>query len=1423
MKSKFTAPMPAISRQTAGLAIRIFLCVSGAATAADLTFTGAAADGNWNNTANWATNLIPGAADNAAVNNGANPGPTITTGIGAVSQFWVGTGTGSTGSATLATGGTITASAWTVIGRNGGNGTLTQSGGAFNQTSRPFIVGNGSGATGTFTQSGGTLNVANDEFRAPESTGATATVTSSGSVTVKYNTMIGQNGTGSYTLEPGGSLTVTNGEFWVGNNSTGNGTFTMNGGTVEVNSWTSVGRAGGTGNFYLNGGTFTKNNGGSAMLIGDSSSGTLNQTGGTLTVNAQLWVGNGNNTGTYTMSGGSLNVSDWLAIGRQGANGSFTQTGGTITKTGGGSFSIGSGGDAGKTASFTCSAGLSDVTSGSTYVGETGSPTATMTISGTAEHRTQAMIIGEGSSVGSLQANGGTLRANSITGGAGTANAYFNGTQIVARTAGAFINNLDVAEIQAGGLKIDSNGFDLSSTQLFEGTGDIVKTGAGTLTLSGYSFNHTGNYQVNAGTLAINNPGFGGVDCTVADGAALKMISDDDFNTRTLGTLTMGSAAATQLNFDLGNLPGNAAYAPLAVNALVLNGPVTINISDGDISLGSIPLLQYGSKSGTGSITLGTLPTGVTASVVDNGAGIISLDVTSLAQPRWDATASDVWDTTTVNWLNAGSPSTYSDGSTTLFDDNVSGPTQGAVVLNSTVTPIALTFDNTLVPYSLSGTGGISGGTGLVKKGFQSLALNTANSYTGATVLLGGTTSVNSIANAGSPSSIGAATASPANLLLAGGNLTYTGTAATTDRGFTIGAAGTTLGTSADIRFDGEVVSNPDSNLIKTGTGKLGFGGSAAKTIGTVNKGLRINEGIVSFSGSGANTVAAELWIGDPLSTANSGLEVINSNLTSGNWLAVGIGNGTTGLSSDVTITNSTVTQNGGGVSLGYAAGLNGYSASSSLTLNSSTLNTVDMEIGRSTGSTAVCTVNGSSTINASGYLQIGIETAVGSMTLKDGSVYNSANYVTIGVSTGSTGTLEVMDNASITVPGDQEFRIGNSGQGTLTQTGGSVSGSGWMSIGRGTGGNGTLNISGGTFTQAAANRFIHVGEDGNGTLTISGTGAFIANSSTGLLLGDNAASSGTVNLNGGTLTATAVLDAAAGATTFNFNGGRLIAGSGANATFMNGIDTVTVQSGGAVIDSNGNHISILTPLLDGGTGGGLTKQGTGTLALTAANTYGGNTTVEGGSLVLADNAQLRFVIGSNGASNSIGGSGTLLLDGDLYIDISGADTTSGNSWNLIHTASLEETYGPTFSVMGFTNNAGVWTMTAGANVWTFTQATGVLTVQAAAGGYTSWAAANAGGQTADLDHDGDGVKNGVEFFMGETGSGFTANPAAVNGTVTWPKSAAFSGTFRVETSTDLIHWTDVTGAAVDHGTSVSYTLPTGNPKLFVHLVVTPD
>ncbi|MEO5714136.1 MAG: autotransporter-associated beta strand repeat-containing protein [Luteolibacter sp.] len=128
---------------------------------------------------------------------------------------------------------------------------------------------------------------------------------------------------------------------------------------------------------------------------------------------------------------------------------------------------------------------------------------------------------------------------------------------------------------------------------------------------------------------------------------------------------------------------------------------------------------------------------------------------------------------------------------------------------------------------------------------------------------------------------------------------------------------------------------------------------------------------------------------------------------------------------------------------------------------------------------------------------------------------------------------------------------------------------------------------------------------------------------------GDGTNCTGTVNLDGGTLTISRVLQGAQTGTgainsTFNFNGGTLKVFSGTTfaGSFMTGLDFAYVKSGGAIINTDGvignsGNVVIAQPLLDGSGGGGLTKQGTGTLTLSGANTYTGATTINGGKLAI--------------------------------------------------------------------------------------------------------------------------------------------------------------------------------------------------------------
>jgi arabinan endo-1,5-alpha-L-arabinosidase len=333
--------------------------------------------------------------------------------------------------------------------------------------------------------------------------------------------------------------------------------------------------------------------------------------------------------------------------------------------------------------------------------------------------------------------------------------------------------------------------------------------------------------------------------------------------------------------------------------------------------------------------------------------------------------------------------------------------------------------------------------------------------------------------------------------------------------------------------------------------------------------------------------------------------------------------------------------------------------------------------VGQILGESAGMTVRGSGRITAVGDLNIGdtgdaATAASGTLTIQDDAVIavsggglfvGSGFYAntradgrvsqaggTVTVTNAADGSFVVGGRGSSLATGRYDLDggavvaatntfIGGRGRGTFRQGGGTFTATAYLSIGRFAGSVGDWTITGGTLAQTGATQRLLVGEEGQGTLTLRESGSVLLSGT--LRLGHRAGGSGTVRLEGGLLRTPAVTRGS-GSAAFVFAGGTLQV-TRSTTTFLTGLSSATVESAGAVIDSQSFAITVGQPLLHdlalGGTpDGGLTKRGAGTLTLTAANTFTGPTRVEAGTLRLAHDRALATsrVIVSAGATLAV-------------------------------------------------------------------------------------------------------------------------------------------------------------------------------------------
>ncbi len=128
-----------------------------------------------------------------------------------------------------------------------------------------------------------------------------------------------------------------------------------------------------------------------------------------------------------------------------------------------------------------------------------------------------------------------------------------------------------------------------------------------------------------------------------------------------------------------------------------------------------------------------------------------------------------------------------------------------------------------------------------------------------------------------------------------------------------------------------------------------------------------------------------------------------------------------------------------------------------------------------------------------------------GSVT-QTGGTNTLSGWLSLGEQSGSNGTYNLSGTGQLSADGET---IGYSGTGTFTQTGGTNTLSGWLYLGEQSGSNGTYNLSG---TGQLSADWETIGDYGTGTFTQTGGTNTV---STSLYLGYAAGSNGTYNLSG--------------------------------------------------------------------------------------------------------------------------------------------------------------------------------------------------------------------------------------------------------------------------------------------------------------------
>jgi autotransporter-associated beta strand protein len=409
----------------------------------------------------------------------------------------------------------------------------------------------------------------------------------------------------------------------------------------------------------------------------------------------------------------------------------------------------------------------------------------------------------------------------------------------------------------------------------------------------------------------------------------------------------------------------------------------------------------------------------------------------------------------------------------------------------------------------------------------------------------------------------------------------------------------------------------------------------------------------------------------------------------------------------------------------------------------------------------------GGTTID-SGTLQIGAGVAAGSITgdvAVNGGVlaFNRSDAITFGGGITGAGGIAVLGSGTTTLTGANDF----SGGTTLS---GGVLGLGSANA---IGSTGTIDFAGGTLQSSAANTTDYSARFS----TAAGQQYSLATNGQSVSLGTALASDGGSLTKNGLGTLTLLQDATFAGTT-TVNNGTLALGDGGSAGSVAG--PIALANAASVVVNRSNDLT-LGGVISGA--GSLTKQGVGTLTLTAANTFVGTTTISAGTISLS------------GGNNRLATGGTVSFSGNAGLSVSGSQT--------LHRVTLADNVSAALAGSGSVTVTGATFFVGG---------TGTNTSQTLdASGLTSLTSSNAAGTFKVGGNNMNGVATGR--LMLPANAAITASSIGIGADSN--NIAVSSGTLTLGTTTTISANTITLGSSQSQGT-IDYAAGTTNPVLTI-------